>query len=250
MGDWKLIEWYENESVELFNLATDISETTDLAAKYPDKTEELKKRLAAWREDVDANMLRPKPTSPAPARPRPVSPPTIKPQGDFAATSNVRVEKLDEDAGYRLHASEGKAGFALKKLDRPLQDKATFAFSCSTAAGHEFPKRWVNGFLTISDGDDPSRHIHIGAFFGGQKKLTVIEGTLTPNTPHSQPLTENATPLAFNVHLDLSANEIVLEERGGARLKAKLKRPITQITHIGYSALDAATEFSHWKAAD
>ena len=157
VGDWKLIEWYENDSVELFNLATDISETTDLAAKYPNKTEELKKRLSVWREQVDANMLRPKPTSPAPARPRPVSPPTIKPQGDFAATSNVRVEKLDEDAGYRLHASEGKAGFALKKLDRPLQDKAPFAFSCSTAAGHEF-QSWVNGFLTVSDGVDTSEH--------------------------------------------------------------------------------------------
>ena len=62
-------------------------------------------------------------------------------------------------------------------------------------------------------------------------------------------MTKNLTPLAFTVHLDLAANEIVLEERGGARLKANLKRPITQITHIGYSALDAVTEFSHWKAA-
>ena len=238
------------DAPELFDLATDMGETTDLAAKHPDKTGELKKRLAAWREDVDANMLRPKPTSPVPAHPRPVSPLAIKPQGNFAATANVRVEKLDDDAGYRLHAAEGEAGFALKKLDRPLQGKATFKFHCSTAAGHEFPKRWVNGFLTISDGVDPSRHIHIGAFFGGQKKLTVIEGPLTPNTPHTQPLTGNATPLAFTVHLDAAANEIVLEERGGARLSATLRRPVKQITHIGYSALDAVTEFSLWKAAD
>ena len=250
VGDWKLIEWFENDSIELFNLTTDMGETTNLAAKHPHKTEELKKRLAVWHEQVDANMLRPKPTSPVPERPRPASPQTIKPQGDFAATANVRVEKLVKDAGYRLHAAAGKAGFALKKLARPLQGKSTFKFRCSTAAGHEFPKRWVNGFLTISDGANPYGHIHIGAFFGGQKKLTVIEGPLTPNTPHTQPMTENGTPLAFTAHLDLTANEIVLEERGGARLKAKLEHSITQITHIGYSALDAVTEFSHWKAAD
>ena len=176
--------------------------------------------------------------------------PQITAQGEFAATANVRVEELDGDAGYRLHTLQGKAGFALKKLDRPIRGKATFEFSCSTEVGHEFPNRWVNGFLTISDGVDPSRHIHIGAFFGGQKKLAVIEGPLTPNTPHSQPMTKNLTPLAFTVHLDLAANEIVLEERGGARLKAKLEHSITQITHIGYSTLNAVTEFSHWKETD
>ena len=138
----------------------------------------------------------------------------------------------------------------MKKLDRPIRDKAMFEFSCSTGVGHEFPNRWVNGFLTISDSVDPSRHIHIGAFFGGQKKLAVIEGPLQPSTPHSQPLTENATPLAFTVHLDLAANGIILEESGGARLQAKLSRPIERITNIGYSTLNAVTEFSHRKETD
>ena len=54
-------------------------------------------------------------------------------QGDFGDRSNVRVEKLDKDAGYRIHAAEGKAGFALKKLARPLQGKSTFKFHLETA---------------------------------------------------------------------------------------------------------------------
>ena len=160
------------------------------------------------------------------------------------------MEELDGDAGYRLHTLQGKAGFALKKLDRPIRDKATFEFSCSTEVGHEFPNRWVNGFLTISAGVDPSRHIHIGAFFGGQEKLAVIEGPLQPNTRHTQPLTGNAKPLAFTVRLNLAAGEIILEESGGARVQAKLSRPIERITHIGYSTLNAVTEFSHWKETD
>ncbi len=110
VGDWKLIEWFENDTVELFNLATDLGETTDLAAKHPDKTVELKKRLATWRKEVDANMLRPKPVG---RTTRPVSSRRIQAQGDFAATANVRVEKLDDDAGYQLHASD-----SAQELDR------------------------------------------------------------------------------------------------------------------------------------
>ena len=36
-GDWKLIEWYEDGSLELFNLRDDIGETKDLAAREPAK---------------------------------------------------------------------------------------------------------------------------------------------------------------------------------------------------------------------
>ena len=62
-GDWKLIEWFEDDRVELFNLAHDIGETKDLAlAPHPDlvdspSTAELK----AWRSEVGARMPRPNP---------------------------------------------------------------------------------------------------------------------------------------------------------------------------------------------
>lgn len=60
-GDWKLIEWYEDGSRELFDLSKDLSETTNLAAKYPDKAKELAASLAAWRKDVQALMPTPNP---------------------------------------------------------------------------------------------------------------------------------------------------------------------------------------------
>ena len=37
MGDWKLIEWFEDDSIELFNLADDIGETGDLAQSQPER---------------------------------------------------------------------------------------------------------------------------------------------------------------------------------------------------------------------
>lgn len=44
-GDWKLVVHYEGSRMELFNLAADPGETTDLSAELPEKTRELKKLL-------------------------------------------------------------------------------------------------------------------------------------------------------------------------------------------------------------
>jgi hypothetical protein len=61
LGDWKLIEWYEDGSRELFNLREDPGEAHDLAAGDPARVKELHARLAAWREDVGAVMPTPNP---------------------------------------------------------------------------------------------------------------------------------------------------------------------------------------------
>ncbi len=55
-GDWKLIEWYENGKLELFNLKEDIAEKNDLAKKNPDKVKVLAAQLAQWRKDTGARI--------------------------------------------------------------------------------------------------------------------------------------------------------------------------------------------------
>ena len=56
MGDWKLIERYEDGRLELFNLREDIGERNNLAASKPEKAQELQQELAAWRKAVGAQM--------------------------------------------------------------------------------------------------------------------------------------------------------------------------------------------------
>jgi arylsulfatase A-like enzyme len=51
-GDWKLMEHYEDGRCELFNLAQDLSETTDLSAKEPAKVADLRGQLEKWRRQV------------------------------------------------------------------------------------------------------------------------------------------------------------------------------------------------------
>ena len=60
-GDWKLIEWYEDNSVELFNLRDDLGEKKNLAVEHPEKAKELLGKLHAWRKDVNALMPTPNP---------------------------------------------------------------------------------------------------------------------------------------------------------------------------------------------
>ncbi len=55
-GDFKLIEYFENFSVQLFNLREDIGEQVNLASVMPDKTAELRGKLRAWRKSVGAQM--------------------------------------------------------------------------------------------------------------------------------------------------------------------------------------------------
>ncbi|HDZ41857.1 MAG TPA: DUF4976 domain-containing protein [Bacteroidetes bacterium] len=53
-GNWKLIEFYHYGKTELYNLAGDIGETTDLSEQYPEKTNELKALLRKMQEETGA----------------------------------------------------------------------------------------------------------------------------------------------------------------------------------------------------
>jgi len=53
-GDWKLIEWFEDGRLELFNLAIDPYEKNDLAAKEPALAKTLRAKLNAWRAETGA----------------------------------------------------------------------------------------------------------------------------------------------------------------------------------------------------
>lgn len=54
--NWKLVEQLEDGSVELFDLAADPSETKNLAAANPERVEDLRNKLHAWRERIGAQM--------------------------------------------------------------------------------------------------------------------------------------------------------------------------------------------------
>jgi arylsulfatase A-like enzyme len=54
-GDWKLIEFHETATVELYKLSEDISETNDLSLEYPQKVVVLQDRLHRLQRSMNAN---------------------------------------------------------------------------------------------------------------------------------------------------------------------------------------------------
>jgi len=53
-GNWKLIEYFEDDTLELYNLRNDIGEENNLAAKMPKKTKQLHELLKNWRKSINA----------------------------------------------------------------------------------------------------------------------------------------------------------------------------------------------------
>ncbi len=53
-GDLKLIEFYQDKRLELYNIKNDPSEKNDLAKTMPAKVKELKLVLDNWKKSVNA----------------------------------------------------------------------------------------------------------------------------------------------------------------------------------------------------
>ena len=57
LGDYKLLEYFENNTVQLFNLKEDSGEQKDLARAQPKKASDMLSMLQAWRKEVSARMM-------------------------------------------------------------------------------------------------------------------------------------------------------------------------------------------------
>jgi arylsulfatase A len=60
-GNYKLVEWYEDGKLELFNLSTDEGENTNIALTNAELVNQMKAELGNWRSNVKAKMPTPNP---------------------------------------------------------------------------------------------------------------------------------------------------------------------------------------------
>jgi arylsulfatase A-like enzyme len=61
-GNFKLIEFYDTNALELYNLKTDLGEERNLTPTMPGKVIELRRKLRNWRKKVGATMTPPSKT--------------------------------------------------------------------------------------------------------------------------------------------------------------------------------------------
>ncbi len=55
-GDWKLIHWFEDDTIELFDVVKDLGETTNLAAAEPQRVQSMLAELQQWQKQVGARF--------------------------------------------------------------------------------------------------------------------------------------------------------------------------------------------------
>ena len=56
MGDWKLLDFYEDESLELYNLKDDLGEERNVAFDNPGEVQRLRSNLRKWLAETDATL--------------------------------------------------------------------------------------------------------------------------------------------------------------------------------------------------
>jgi arylsulfatase A len=61
LGKYKLLDYFENGTVQLFDLENDIGEQHDLSKIETEKAQMLKDKLHQWRKKVNAQMMKPNP---------------------------------------------------------------------------------------------------------------------------------------------------------------------------------------------
>jgi arylsulfatase A-like enzyme len=61
LGDYKLIEFYEDHHFELYNLKEDTGEQKNLVNEMPDETKRLKNLLYTWKDTMNVALPSPNP---------------------------------------------------------------------------------------------------------------------------------------------------------------------------------------------
>ncbi|MBL9141488.1 MAG: sulfatase-like hydrolase/transferase, partial [Phycisphaerae bacterium] len=125
-GSMKVVEWFGEGGVELFDLSNDPGERHDLAATQPDQARALRDELAQWRLDVGALM----PGSPKPADtagPAPV-------MADTRAPAPNIVVFMADDLGIGEVGAWGQRDIATPHIDRLARDGLRFTQFRSSAA--------------------------------------------------------------------------------------------------------------------
>ena len=107
LRNYKLLEYYENGSVQLFDLEKDIGEQNDLSKAKPDVKAKLLKMLHEWRRDVDAKMPYPKTATSKPAKGSRVI--KTKPGNNPKSGSNLASDVATFAPGWRVRDWGGPA---------------------------------------------------------------------------------------------------------------------------------------------
>lgn len=229
-GDLKLIEFFDDDRIELYDLAEDIGEQTDLSDSMPEAAHQLREKLNAWRKSVDAKM--PPPGSTAAAKPFTVEPTDSFP--GFDTLIDVAISK--DEMGYDVAATE--SALALIKPDEPLTARATFRLKIKPL--HSFP---ANGFFVFGGKPTDQAQVKCGLFVGG-RYAAVFEGAYPSNdVARADFVSVPGRVYDVSVTVDMEAGRVEMIV-GDKCITKDLTQRITAIRYYGYTVIRTRSAFS------
>ena len=238
--DWKLIEFFEDNHAELYNLRDDPEEKTDLAAKMPEKAEALRKQLHAWRKAVGAQMPSPNPNhDPTRARSRPRRPAKRKQtkHPDFPVVRGAEVSKTA--FGYDLKAAG--EGTALMKAPKPFTKRAVFKMKLKSHLKRE--EGWQNGFLAFGDSAKDEDLVVAGLYIGGLN-VSVFHGLSSADGAKVAKPFEGDRQQTFDLTVTVDLERRTMQAAaGGVKVSGPLPKSLQAIRHYGYHAMQTRTAF-------
>ncbi|MEM7262759.1 MAG: sulfatase, partial [Planctomycetota bacterium] len=195
-GPFKLIEFYEDHRVELYDLSEDIGETKNLADRSPDVRDELLGALRRWRREVGAQMPLPNPNV---FRETPAHP-------DFDRVHRMRVEAVEHEGSPIGHQLESRAvGWALRRLPEPRR-RVTIHLETRC---HAAP--WRNAFVVMGgDPEHTAQHGIRAGLFVGRGELAIFSGQSRTDSATTTRVPLPDASIAWSVTADLDTATITL----------------------------------------
>ncbi len=227
-GIWKL---FRQDAVgggltSLYNLATDIGETTDLSAANPDKVEELLADLTAW----ECSIIEPLWGNPQ------------NPTGEVLLSGGASV--LNSDLGYQLENPGPGFGYGLneERFPLPLTHDWSVRFTMDLVDDPALEER---GFVVLSGGTDTADAIRLGVT-ASPPRMSIVEG-MTGTGSQVALSAAPSDPTDYVIAYDSAADALTLSFDGESVTRS-LAGTYTQFNYTGYATRESKSQFSLMKS--
>jgi len=241
IGDWKIIADQTLQNFQLYDVQNDPTEDNDLAGTQPERLAEMKSKfLEVWNgieEEGPSEWWLDVPNGGGKRRGGELPQGTNEAGAEFDVVRGATLSK--SEFGYLLDSGDSE-GFAVRKLEEPIQEKATFRLRYRTATD----SKTRNACFCFGSADRNDQLFKAGTLIG-MNRHGAFDGSWA-NVKIGASKTAGFDPkdeFGATVTIDLEHSRLILEV-GDTRVEHQLPSNLESVTHVGIYAKATASEFS------
>ncbi|WP_182869146.1 sulfatase-like hydrolase/transferase [Rhodopirellula sp. JC639] len=240
IGDWKIVADQKLERFQLYQIAKDWKEENDLADEMPEKLAEMKAKFMEVWEGVENEGPKEwwvnQPEGGKRKKGPKLSDGTDK-TGDFDVVKGATVSR--SELGYLLDSGQSE-GFALQKLDVPVQESATFRIQYRSVIDD------VTKNACFCFGAEPvNDRLHKAGTLIGMGRHGAFDGSWANVKIGASKLGNFAPTDMFDatVTIDLDHGKLILKVNE-TRIEHQLPSNLESVDYVGIYAKNTKSEFS------